>query len=41
MAILLLGGNKAGDDSWYDANVPRAEELFDEHLAELRKEGLR
>ncbi len=40
MAILLLGGNKTGDDSWYDANVPRAEALFDGHLAELRKEGL-
>lgn len=41
MAILLLGGDKSGDDGWYDVNVPRAEELFDDHLAELRKEGLR
>jgi hypothetical protein len=40
MAILLLGGNKSGDERWYDANVPRAEELFDEHLAELGKERL-
>lgn len=40
IAILLLGGNKAGDRSWYDANVQRAEALFDQHLAELRKEGL-
>ena len=41
MAILLLGANKSGDESWYDANVPRAEALFDAHLAELRKEGHR
>lgn len=41
MAILLLGGDKTGDESWYDANVPQAEALFSAHLAALRKEGLR
>lgn len=40
-AILLLGGNKTGDDGWYGAHVPRAEALFDEHLEQLRKEGLK
>mgnify|MGYP000277034264 CR=1 FL=1 len=40
MAILVLGGIKAGDDGWYEAHVSRAEALFDEHLEQLRKEGL-
>jgi hypothetical protein len=39
-AILLLGGDKTGDDSWYDKTVPKADDLYDTHLAELRKEGL-
>ena len=39
-AILLLGGEKTGDDRWYEVNVPVADRLYDEHLAELKKEGL-
>ena len=39
-AILLLGGDKTGDDRWYDTNVPVADRLYDEHLAQLGKEGL-
>lgn len=39
-AILLLGGDKTGDDRWYDVNVPLADSLYDKHLAELKKEGL-
>lgn len=38
-AILLLGGDKTGDDRWYDRNVPRADDLYDEHVRILRKEG--
>ena len=34
-AILLLGGNKGGDDDWYDKNVPIADRLFDKHLRDL------
>lgn len=34
MAILLLGG-----DRWYEINVPLADRLYDEHLAQLRREG--
>lgn len=30
----------AGDDRWYDVNVPVADRLYDEHLEQLRKEGL-
>lgn len=33
-AILLLGGDKAGDwDSWYDKNIPIAERRYEEWLA--------
>lgn len=39
-AILLIGGNKTGDDRWYEVFVPIADRLYDEHLVELRKEGL-
>lgn len=39
-AILLLGGDKTGNDRWYDENVPIADRLYDEHLALLKKEGL-
>ena len=38
-AILLIGGDKTGDDRWYDVNVPLCDRLYDEHLEELRKEG--
>jgi hypothetical protein len=39
-AILLLGGDKTGNDRWYVENVPVADRLYDEYLNELRKEGL-
>src|SRR5579864_2571306 len=39
-AILLIGGDKTGDDRWYETNVPIADRLYDEHLEFLRKEGL-
>ena len=32
MAILLLGGDKTGNDRWYDENVPVADRLYDEHI---------
>jgi hypothetical protein len=38
-AILLIGGNKAGQKRWYEKFVPIADRLYDEHLDELRKEG--
>ena len=40
VAILLLGGAKAGDDRFYDEYVPKADKLYDDHLDELGKEGL-
>jgi hypothetical protein len=40
VAILLIGVNKAGDDRFYEEFVPIADRLYDEHLDELKKEGL-
>jgi hypothetical protein len=40
IAILLIAGDKTGDDRWYDVFVPRADQLYDEHLALLKSEGL-
>ena len=34
-AILLIGGNKTGDDNWYQKNIPLADELYEQHLKEL------
>lgn len=37
-AILLIGGEKTGDDRWYERYVPIADELYDEHLREIARE---
>jgi hypothetical protein len=39
-AILLLGGDKTGDDRWYEENVPKADASYDKHLRQLEQEGL-
>ena len=39
-AILLIGGDKTGRDRFYKRFVPLADRLYDEHLQELREEGL-
>ena len=39
MAILLIGGDKTGDDRFYERFVPLADRLYDEHLRELKEEG--
>jgi len=39
-AILLIGGDKTGDERFYDRMLPLADKLYDEYLKELRKEGL-
>ena len=38
-AVLLIGGDKSGDDRWYKTFVPIADKIFAGHLNELRKEG--
>lgn len=39
-AILLLGGEKTGDNRWYEVNVRHADRLYDDHLVALKREGL-
>jgi hypothetical protein len=39
-AILLIGGDKTGDDRWYEIFVPIADKLYDSHLRALEEEGL-
>ena len=39
-SIQLIGGDKTGNDRFYQEYVPIADDLYDEHLEELRKEGL-
>ncbi|MCY4462619.1 MAG: type II toxin-antitoxin system RelE/ParE family toxin [Albidovulum sp.] len=38
-AILLIGGDKTGDDRFYERLLPRVDRLYDEHLQELKYEG--
>jgi hypothetical protein len=38
-AILLIGGDKTGNDHWYDEFVPVADRLYDEQIIQLKKEG--
>ena len=39
-AILLIGGNKTGDKRFYEQFIPRADDLYESHPAELKREGL-
>ena len=39
-SILLIGGDKTGNDRFHEEYIPRADQLYDEHLPELRREGL-
>ena len=38
-AVLLVGGDKTGDDRFYERMIPLADRLYDEHLAQLKQEG--
>jgi len=37
-AILLIGGDKTGDKRFYDRMIPVADDLYDDHLADLKRE---
>jgi hypothetical protein len=37
-AMLLLGGDKTGDDRWYEKMVPKADALYERHLRQIAKE---
>ncbi len=39
-SILLIGGDKTGDGRFYERYVPIADDLYDEHLLQLRSGGL-
>ena len=40
-AILLLGGDKTGEwTAWYRRAIREADDLYEAHLEELRREGL-
>ena len=39
VALLLLGGDKTGDDRWYEKNVPLADQIYYNYLAEMEKES--
>ena len=39
-AILLIGGDKTGDNRFYERMIPIADRLYEEYLEELRKKGL-
>jgi len=35
---LLIGGDKTGDDGFYERMVPLADKIYDDHLNELKEE---
>lgn len=38
-AIMLIAGDKSGNwKRWYAHNIPRADDLFDEHVRRLKGE---
>jgi len=37
-AILLIGGDKTGNDDFYNEMVPKADKLYDEYLKEIQEE---
>jgi hypothetical protein len=37
-AILLIGGDKTGNDRWYDVFVPMADALYDKHIETIKSE---
>ena len=38
-AILLIGGDKSGDNRWYETTVPIGDRLFERHLQTIKEEG--
>jgi hypothetical protein len=37
-AILPIGGDKKGNNRWYEEYVPRGDDIYDQHLKELETE---
>lgn len=39
IAMLLIAGDKTGDDPWYDRCIPVADRIYAEHLIAIEKKG--
>lgn len=39
-AVLLIAGDKTGNRRFYDEYVPKADQIYEQHLAALRKRGI-
>jgi len=39
VAVLLVGGDKTGNDRWYEEHVPHADQVYKAHLDALEMEG--
>jgi hypothetical protein len=35
MGYLILGGDKTGNERWYEEFVPKAERIYEGHLKEI------
>ena len=38
VALLLVGGDKTGNERWYEEMIPQAERIYEEHLREIKKD---
>jgi hypothetical protein len=38
VAMLLIGGDKTGNNHWYEQFIPRADAIYDQHLREIERE---
>jgi len=38
-AILLIGGDKTGNNRFYDEMIPKADKIYDEYLKEIQEES--
>jgi hypothetical protein len=38
-AMLLIGGDKTGNDRWYELFVPIADKIYDHHIEQLQRES--
>jgi hypothetical protein len=38
VALLLVGGDKTGNDRWYEEFIPRAEQIYERFLKEIETE---
>lgn len=39
-AILLIDGDKTGNDRWYEQFIPVADRIYEQHLQKIRDEGV-